>query len=83
MATSEINSVLVAQAEDHWTTTTEYLSDRPLTLHKAFRGRANREVFYVFYIAGVDDLYAVYAADRVQLQLRRYFTYGSMYMPCD
>lgn len=79
---AEINAGLVDRAIEHWQTT-RYWDNRELSFYKAYRGRANVETFYVFYIAGVDDVYAAYATDSKQTSLRRYFTFGSWNLPCE
>ena len=82
LQSGEINEALVDRAIEHWKTT-KYWDDRELSFYRAYRGRAGREIFYVFLIAGVDDVYAAYGADSDQTVLRRYFTFGSWNLPCE
>ena len=78
---SDVNEALVSLAKRHWETTPAWGS-RPLLLYKVLQGSGKLETFYVFHIAGVDGVYAVYAADFQQTSLRRYFTHGSMQTDC-
>ena len=78
----EVENSLVRAAQADWTRANRF-DGRMIELHKAIIGRTKVEVFYVFDIAGVSDLYVVYATDPKQSLVRRWFWYGSMYGICE